>query len=103
MIPWRNHNYTIALCYLSLSSGGTFVGSVPGFKLKHIPAIVLVLLLGIVINSVLKRCINLISFWIEDSTPFQWLYDKLILVVGTIFPVEVFPKWAQPKQPTVRQ
>ena len=28
--------------------------------------------------------------------PFQWLYDKLILVVGILFPVEIFPEILQP-------
>ena len=27
---------------------------------------------------------------------FQWLYDKIILVVGTIFPIEIFPAALQP-------
>lgn len=40
--------------------------------------------------------ISLFSFWIEDTTPFQWLYDKVILVVGTIFPIEIFPESLQP-------
>lgn len=37
----------------------------------------------------------MLSFWIEDAAPFQWLYDKLILVVGTLFPMEVFPEKLQ--------
>lgn len=38
----------------------------------------------------------MISFWIEDSTPFHWLYDKLILVIGTLFPIEMFPEFIRP-------
>lgn len=38
----------------------------------------------------------MISFWIEDSTPFHWVYDKLILVIGTLFPVEMFPEFLRP-------
>ena len=40
--------------------------------------------------------IGLISFFIEDAIPFYWVYSKLILVVGTIFPIEFFPKLLQP-------
>jgi ABC-2 type transport system permease protein len=40
--------------------------------------------------------ISVLSFWIEDCIPFHWIYNKMLIVVGTIFPVEVFPLWAQP-------
>lgn len=76
--------------------GLLFVGPLPGFSLVTLPAVIPVFLLGITIDAVLRLCISLISFWIEDSTPFQWLYSKLLLVVGTIFPVEIFPKALQP-------
>ena len=52
--------------------------------------------LGIMIHAVYKLCISLLSFWIEDSNPFQWLYDKAILIVGTLFPIEIFPAALQP-------
>jgi ABC-2 type transport system permease protein len=32
----------------------------------------------------------------EDSYPFYWLYSKVILVLGTIFPIEYFPHAIQP-------
>ena len=48
------------------------------------------------INSIIRITISIISFWIEDSSPFHWVYDKLILVIGTLFPVEMFPKFLQP-------
>ena len=44
----------------------------------------------------IKYIISIFSFWIEDSTPFHWVYDKLILVLGTLFPIEMFPKVLQP-------
>lgn len=76
--------------------GRVMVGPVPGFRLTAVWAMALCVILGLTINAVFKLCISLISFWIEDATPFQWLYDKLILVVGVIFPVEIFPKTLQP-------
>ena len=44
----------------------------------------------------MRISISLISFWIEDSTPFHWVYDKLILVLGTLFPIEMFPEFLRP-------
>jgi ABC-2 type transport system permease protein len=86
------------ILYISLAVivGVSFVGGLSNFRILYLPAIIVVLILGIIINAILKLSISLISFWIEDSNPFQWLYDKLILVIGTIFPVEIFPRWAQP-------
>lgn len=40
----------------------------------------------------IRIAISILSFWIEDSTPFHWVYDKLILVIGTVFPIEMFPE-----------
>ena len=64
------------------------------FPALSIPAIIIVLISGIlavVINSLLVTFIGLISFIIEDSNPIFWLYSKMILVLGTLFPVEFFP------------
>lgn len=81
---------------LAVVMGTTMVGKLPGFHVTAVPAIILCVVLGITINAVFKLCIGLFSFWIEDTHPFQWLYDKLILVVGVIFPIEIFPEKLQP-------
>ena len=39
--------------------------------------------------------IGLFSFIIEDSNPLYWLYSKFLLVLGTVFPIEYFPKVIQ--------
>ena len=76
--------------------GYLFLGSLPQIRLYQLPAIILSLLLGMMINTFLKMSISVLSFWIEDATPFHWIYDKMIIVLGIMFPVEVFPLWAQP-------
>ena len=76
--------------------GLVMVGPLSGFGPFAALAAVVSILLGITINGVFKLCISLFSFWIEDTNPFQWLYDKLILVIGTIFPLEIFPRAMQP-------
>ena len=81
---------------LAVMIGTVMVGAIPGFRLINVPAMALCIMFGLTINAVFKICIGLLSFWIEDATPFQWLYDKLILVVGTIFPIEIFPRALQP-------
>lgn len=81
---------------LAVVIGTVMVGAIPGFRLINVPAMALCIMFGLTINAVFKICIGLLSFWIEDATPFQWLYDKLILVVGTMFPIEMFPIGLQP-------
>lgn len=76
--------------------GVLLVGPLPDFRITTLFAVILSMALGVTIQGVFKLCISLISFWIEDSNPYQWLYDKLILVVGTIFPIEIFPAALQP-------
>lgn len=76
--------------------GVTMVGAIPGFHLGTLLAVVPCIIMGVTIHAIFKICISMLSFWIEDANPFQWLYDKLILVVGTIFPVEIFPAALQP-------
>lgn len=77
-------------------AGVLMVGTLADFGIGTFLAALPCIVLGITINGVFKLNISLISFWIDDSTPFQWLYDKLILVVGTIFPIEIFPAALQP-------
>lgn len=76
--------------------GYAFVGGIPNFYLYQLPFTFLAFLLGIMINAFIRMGISTLSFWIEDSTPFQWVYDKIIIILGIIFPVEMFPAWAQP-------
>ncbi len=76
---------------LATVMGVTMIGSLPGFRPVTLLASVPCVILGVTVNAVFKLCISLLSFWIEDSAPFQWIYDKLILVMGTLFPIEIFP------------
>jgi len=76
--------------------GNLFVGPIQNFNFANLPLILITVLLGVLINSGIRIAISIISFWIEDSTPFHWVYDKLILVVGTLFPIEMFPVVLRP-------
>ena len=73
-----------------------FVGFIPGFNFTNIIFIILSFILGFLINGFIKITISLLSFWIEDSEPFHWIYNKFMLILGVFFPVEMFPKFLQP-------
>ena len=64
------------------------------FPQLTIPAALIVFVsafLALLINMMFVTFIGLISFFIEDSSPIFWLYGKIILVLGVIFPIEFFP------------
>ena len=79
--------YTVA----GIVMGLVLLGPIKDFSLISIPFILLSGLLAVVISVLLVICIGLTAFWIEDSGPFYWIYSKVILVFGTMFPIEYFP------------
>ena len=76
--------------------GMLFVGPIPNFNPSYIPLMALSCLFGYVINALIRIGISMLAFWTEDSTPFMWIYNKLLLIFGVFFPIDMFPKWLQP-------
>ena len=87
---------SILFTIIGIFFGICFIGPIENFNFINIPFILITLILGILINSIIRISISIISFWIEDSMPFHWVYDKFILLFGTLFPIEMFPKVLQP-------
>ncbi len=81
---------------LGMILGFIFLGSFPNLNILSILAVLLSGILATVISTLLIIFIGLLAFIIEDSNPFYWLYSKAMLVLGTIFPIEYFPKVMQP-------
>lgn len=82
--------------FAGLILGHIMIGSIPNFNPLYIPLIIIIFIFGTLINIFLTMSISLLSFWVEDAAPFHWIYVKIILILGIIFPVEMFPAWAQP-------
>lgn len=76
--------------------GLAFVGPIPGFLPYQLPFILLSTIFSLFIDSFLRIIISVLSFWIEDSLPFHWIYDKIIIVIGIFYPIEMFPEWSRP-------
>lgn len=96
-----NHLGTIIIRFivyiiLGMIMGFVFMGSFPNLNLLSIIGIILSSILATIISILLITFIGLCSFIIEDANPFYWLYSKVILILGTIFPIEYFPKVIQP-------
>lgn len=80
---------------LALILGFTLGGELSKFSLAYIPFIVITFILATFITAFVYLMISLVAFWFEENAPFFWIYDKFALIVGTFFPVEIFPPWAQ--------
>jgi ABC-2 type transport system permease protein len=75
--------------------GLTFAGPIEGFNpISLIPAIP-VFFFAVLIFGMVRILISLSAFWVEDSHPFQMVYQKFILIFGVLFPLEMFPKVIQ--------
>ena len=83
--------YTVA----GMIMGLLLLGPIKDFNFITVPFIILSIVLATIINVLLVICIGLSAFWLEDSGPIYWIYSKLILVFGTMFPIEYFPKIVQ--------
>ncbi|MEE3343145.1 MAG: ABC-2 family transporter protein [Bacilli bacterium] len=77
---------------LGLLTGYIFLGSIPNLNILQFLIVLLSCVLATIISTLLIIFIGLFSFHVEDSSPFYWLYSKFILVLGTLFPIEFFPK-----------
>jgi len=86
----------VLITILGMFLGYISLGSFPTLNILSILGIILSCVLATIINILIITSIALISFFIEDANPFYWLYSKLILVVGTLFPIEFFPRVLQP-------
>ena len=86
----------IIYLFLGMVVGFMFLGSFPTLNLFQISCVLLSIIFSTIINCLFIISIGLFSFKIEDANPFYWLYSKLILVLGTIFPIEFFPTVIRP-------
>ena len=82
---------------VSILIGLLFVGNLNlNLDIFNILCIVLSIVLAVSLNGFIKILISLTSLWVEDSMPFHWIYNKLLLLFGIFFPIEMFPKVLQP-------
>ncbi len=81
---------------LGLVLGFCFLGEFPNISFLSILLWIISSIGSLAISSLFVIFIGLFSFKIEDANPFYWVYSKFILILGTIFPIEFFPKILRP-------
>ena len=76
--------------------GLSFVGPLPGFSLLSVPAILLSVSLGFLLQFFFMMLIGLTAFILEDNLAMYLVFSKLTFMLGTFLPVEFLPPWLQP-------
>jgi ABC-2 type transport system permease protein len=60
-------------------------------------AVLATLLLGagaITLKGTIEILVGLSAFWVEDTQPAEWIYNKFVLTLGGLFlPLDLFPDW----------
>ena len=82
----------ITFTIIAITMGLISSGPIPNFKPLSIIAAIPIYLLAVLICGMVRILISLSSFWLEDSRPFQQVYNKFVLMFGVFFPLEMFPK-----------
>ena len=68
-------------------------GHLPGY-LTALTAGLLLIILGIAMNTWFFIMIGLLAFWTEETSPFFMIYQKILFIFGGMFiPLEFFPEW----------
>ena len=80
---------------IGLGLGYLFLHTFPSLTILEVLGVLLSCILSTIISVLFLIGIGLISFFIEDANPLYWVYSKLLLVMGTIFPIEFFPETIQ--------
>ncbi|MDX1357357.1 MAG: ABC-2 family transporter protein [Clostridia bacterium] len=81
--------------FMAVILGMIFVGPIQGFNPIALPFIIISFLLSITMNFFIYMSLGLLAFYFEESSPFYFIYQKLLFVFGMLLPIEFLPLWAQ--------
>jgi len=76
--------------------GLILLGPIPNFNVVYVAPLLVSLFLAVLLTCIIYGTVGLLSFWIEEATPFTWIVQKLQMLLGLFFPPEFFPTWLQP-------
>lgn len=70
-----------------------FVGPLPDHP-QAIPFGLILIAGGLLLNVIWQVIIGLLAFWFEEVSPFFWIMQKLIFIIGGLFfPIDIYPDW----------
>lgn len=76
--------------------GLILLGPIPNFSIIYVVPLLVSLLFAVILTCIVYGTVGLLSFWIEEATPFSWIIQKFQMIFGLFFPPEFFPVWLQP-------
>ncbi len=76
--------------------GLLLLGPIANFQFYFIFPILFSLLISVFLSCLIYSAFGMLCFWIEEATPFTWIFEKFMLLFGVFFPPEFFPTWLQP-------
>ncbi len=81
---------------LNLLAGGLVAWALIGLPTITLPCLIqalVLIVLGTAVRFCLLAAIALLSFFVEESRPFYWIYSKLIFTLGGLFiPIDLYPE-----------
>jgi ABC-2 type transport system permease protein len=79
----------IIMIPISIVFGFVFVGPLNTFNIKFLGFMIISFILAYSINGLIQLLLSLFSFFIEDAGPIHWVYNKIILIFGVFFPIDM--------------
>ncbi len=72
------------------------VGALRSFRLEAMPAVLLITLLAYTLDYIIMAMIGLSAFFVEDTSAFRLIYQKITFVLGgLLIPVDFLPDTLQ--------
>lgn len=82
---------------LNLLAGGLVAWALVGLPTITLPSLtqaLVLVVLGTAVRFCLLAAIALLSFFVEESRPFYWIYSKFIFTLGGLFiPIDLYPEF----------
>lgn len=83
----------LPILILGFAVASLFVGPLPNY-FRALPFGMVLIVGGLLLNALWMLLFGLLAFWTEDVTPFYWIYQKLVFILGEMFfPIDFFPEW----------
>ncbi len=86
----------ISFMLIGITAGILFIGPLHNFNIKKLPLLAIIYILAIAISTLIYVIISMSSFWLEENKPIRRFYDKAIIMLGIVYPLEMLPVWLQP-------
>ena len=76
--------------------GLVLLGPIENFNILFVLPILVSMIFAVLLTCIIYGTVGLLSFWIEEASPFTWIIQKFQMLLGLFFPPEFFPVWLQP-------